>query len=162
MIPVTAEQDMGDVGVASFEREGEPLANALADARRKVTIFRRQAHIATQEAEKWQEIADKLLDAQNLSKRAPGEIKRAAPAVPGISERKPRGFWSEQIRIALSNWAEAMGPSKRRLTKLVMEANPGACEPAIMHALNVAIDTGKILFKGPDCLYLPERVPSAA
>lgn len=152
-------------------REGEPLEMAIVDAEKKAATFREQALTSTGLAEKWEGIATHLRAARELARSPAAAVKsqsllpRAArgPETGPDKKHKPHGFWLEQIKEVVEYFrlVNGHGPSKTMTMRMVMEKHPGSAKTSVYHVLNKAIDQGRLKFRSPDCLYLPEHDPQS-
>lgn len=149
---------MVELNSISDLRDGEPLELAISEAEKKSLSFRKQANEALALADKWEGVATQLRAARELS-RLPAGPPRKLQSVE--TTRKPHGFWIEKIKQVIGEYygQYKLGPSKRMVIQIIAKEYPEKAAGSLYILLNKAIDDGRLRFRGPDCLYLPEHDP---
>lgn len=144
-------------------RDGEAMEIAISDAEKKARAFRKQAEDALAEAEKWEGVAAQMRAARELSRLPAGRAPVIPAKAPEKQKRRPRGFWTEEIKKVVVELGDhnGRGPSKRMVIEAILKKFSDAARPTLWSAVNVLIEKGELKFVGPDCLYLPGQVPQA-
>jgi len=153
------------MGVPIVEnRPNETLHDSLAEARRNALEFRRQAVLASSEADRWDVVVEQLQSTLNLIQKPIGEFAKKVdrPVVERNSSRRGRILWFPVVQKILetTEWCSTAdhsprGPTKRELCIEMQKNHPEALKPTVMSAIYNFINTGKLKYK-LDYLYLPE------
>jgi len=136
-------------------RDGEPLAAAIEDARKKSLEFRRQASELAAKAEQWEEVVRQLEAAQSLSRQTSFSRPQPQPAIgdpPQTGARRPHGFWRAAVLDALDKWNDKFslgrGPTKGELTRFMLTLHEEKMEYAqLYHAVNKAVVAGDVDYR---------------